>query len=70
MADAFSTGLFVLGVQESLEVLQGLPGTDALFIPDKVPLEFWLTAGMRKLFIPQSDLEDSVRILKAPSRER
>ncbi len=62
-SDAFSTALFVLGMDSGLEVLRNLPGTEALFIPDRDPIELWLTPGMAKLFTPSPEFESSVYVL-------
>ncbi len=62
-ADAFSTGLFVLGVQAGPKVLEQAPGTEAIFIPDRDPIELWVTPGMRNLFTPDPEFKASVRIL-------
>lgn len=63
MSDALSTGLFVLGMQAGHQVLQALPGAEAIFIPDRDPIEIWLTTGMAKLFESRPELKSSVRIL-------
>jgi FAD:protein FMN transferase len=44
-ADALSTSLFVLDLEASLTVLQNAHA-EALFIPDKEPLELWATPGL------------------------
>jgi thiamine biosynthesis lipoprotein len=66
MADALSTGCFVLGMGPSLEVLRKTAGAEALFVPDRYPVELWLTPGMAKLFVPPPELASSVRLLKNP----
>ncbi len=65
-ADALSTGLFVLGIQAGLEVLEETPGTEVVFIPDRDPIEIWLTPGMKKVFTAVPEFETSVRILSRP----
>jgi thiamine biosynthesis lipoprotein len=62
-ADALSTGLFVLGIQEGLRTLEQFPGTEAMFIPDRSAIEVWITPGMAKLFSPLPDIKSSVKIL-------
>lgn len=62
-ADALSTGLFVLGIQAGLKVLEEVPGTEVIFIPDRDPIELWLTPGMKRLFTPLPEFEASVRLL-------
>ncbi len=66
-SDALSTALFVLGMESGLNVLRDLPGTEALFVPDRDPIEVWLTPGMGKLFKPLPDVESSVRVLPSAS---
>ena len=63
VADALSTGFFVLGMNPSREVLRKLPGTEVLFIPDRDPIEIWLTPGMARLFSPHPEFASSVRHL-------
>ena len=63
IADALSTGFFVLGRDPSRDVLRKLPGTEVLFIPDRDPVEIWLTPGMVRLFSPLPEFASSVRNL-------
>jgi thiamine biosynthesis lipoprotein len=65
MADALSTACFVLGLGPSLEVLRKMAGAEALFIPDRYPVELWVTPGMARLFAPLPELARSVRLLGA-----
>jgi thiamine biosynthesis lipoprotein len=46
MADALSTGLFVLGPKRSVPILRKT-GAEAVFIPDKQPAELWVTPGIQ-----------------------
>ena len=55
-ADALSTTLFVLGMQEGLTVLQKKPGCAALFVPDKQPLEIRITPGLANWFNPDPNV--------------
>jgi len=64
--DAMSTGLFVLGTQASLNVLRSFPGGEAIFIPDRGPIEIQLTAGMAKLFVPLPEFAAAIKILPMP----
>ncbi len=66
-SDVLSTALFVLGPESGLEVLSHLPGTEALFIPDRDPIEVWLTPGMAGLFSSLPEVESSVRVLPSAS---
>lgn len=60
-ADAMSTSLFVLGMTESKTALKRTPGCHALFIPDKQPMQIWVTPGFMEYFKPNPDLTDAVR---------
>ncbi len=46
IADALSTGLFVLGPKRSIPILKKT-GAEAVFIPDKQPAELWVTPGIQ-----------------------
>jgi len=59
-ADALSTTLFVLGMQEGLTVLQKKPGCAALFVPDKQPLEIRITPGFANWFNPDPNIADQI----------
>ncbi len=59
--DALSTGLFVLGIEVGTKALRRVPGAAALFIPDREPVELWLTPGMEQLFQPVPDCAPAVR---------
>jgi thiamine biosynthesis lipoprotein len=64
MADALSTALFVLGIEAGLDVLAKLPGAEALFVPDRDPIEISVTAGLEKVFVPLPEYAASVRVLR------
>jgi thiamine biosynthesis lipoprotein len=64
MTDAMSTSLFVLGMEAGREMMRKLAGVEAAFIPDRYPVEIWLTAGMAKLFNPAPEFASSIRMLK------
>ncbi len=59
--DALSTGLFVLGVEAGTKVLRGVPGAAALFVPDRQPVELWLTPGMEGFFQPVPEYAGAIR---------
>ena len=46
MADALSTGLFVLGPKRSIPILKKT-GAEAVFVLDKQPTELWVTPGIQ-----------------------
>lgn len=60
MADALSTGLFVLGPKRSIPILKK-SGADAVFIPDKQPTELWVTPGIQGKLTVLEDVK--VRVL-------
>ena len=59
-ADALSTTLFVLGMQEGLTVLQKKPGCAALFVPDQQPLQIRITPGLADWFTPDPNVAAQV----------
>jgi len=63
-ADALSTTLFVLGMAESRRVLDRLPAVQALFVPDRRPLEIWITPGLKARFTPHAEFEKRVWIVE------
>lgn len=62
-ADAFSTAFFVLGLEAAPQLLQKVPGTELLIIPDRHPPELWLTPEFRRVFTPVPQLANTVKIL-------
>lgn len=51
-ADALSTALFVMGVDAGARLTSSLPQCGALLMPDRQPLEVWVTPGMPVTFVP------------------
>ena len=62
-ADALSKPFFVLGLARAKEVLERLPGCSVVIIPDRQPLEIWVSPGARRLFEPFPDFAGAVREL-------
>jgi thiamine biosynthesis lipoprotein len=62
-ADALSTALFVAGISETKRILAACPGCEAIFVPDRHPIEIWLTDGARALFEPLSPFAESLRAI-------
>lgn len=62
-ADALSTALFVMGLEEGPVWLRDHPGVEALFVPDRQPLEMHATAGMAKRFQPMPAYARKLHIL-------
>jgi len=63
--DALSTSLFVLGIAAGAEALRLCPGTEALFVPDRQPVEIWVTPGFARLFEPVPEWKGAVRVIEA-----
>ena len=62
-ADGLSTSLFVVGLKGCGKLLQKSPPADVLIVPDKYPIEIWLTRGFAEVFVPVPELASAVRIL-------
>jgi thiamine biosynthesis lipoprotein len=63
-ADAMSTALFVCGVEDGGKVLGGVPGTEALWIPDSQPVRVFVTRGFMEYFEPAAEFADVIEVLK------
>ncbi len=63
-ADAISTALFVTGLTGATELLSKLPDSQALLVPDRKPLEIWISPGFEAKFTPHSEYEASVHLLQ------
>lgn len=59
MADALSTGLFVLGSKRSIPLLKKT-GAEAVFIPDSEPTELWVTPGIQERLTVLNDVKIQV----------
>ncbi len=59
-ADALSTALFVAGMDGAQRILDQAPGTEALLIPDRHPIEIHVTPGFAKHFTPLSVYQHSI----------
>lgn len=66
-ADGLSTSLFVLGLKGCGKLLQKAPPAEVLIVPDRYPVEIWLTRGFAEVFVPIPDLSNAVRILTPTS---
>jgi thiamine biosynthesis lipoprotein len=66
-ADGLSTSFFVVGLKGAGRLLQKAPPADVLIVPDKYPIEIWLTPGFAKAFIAIPELAKAVRILTPTS---
>jgi thiamine biosynthesis lipoprotein len=66
-ADVLSTTLFILGPEKGMDLLaQTGSRAEALFVPDRQPLEIQVTPGMAALFDPLPGM--SVRVLRPPRK--
>jgi len=68
-ADAWSTILFILGVEDGRAALADQKEIDAAWIPDREPREIWMTPDWARDFEPLPEWRAAVRILgeKRPS---
>jgi FAD:protein FMN transferase len=64
-ADALSTAFFVVGLEGAGELLKKVPSAEILIVPDKYPLELWLTPGFAKVFTPIPELANAVQVFHA-----
>lgn len=51
-ADALSTALFVAGLEGAPAMLREAPDVEALLVPDRQPVEVYVTPGFKRHFIP------------------
>lgn len=63
-ADALSTALFIMGIKGSQTLLANLPTSEAIFIPDKKPMEIWITPGLENIFSPNPEHAEQVRVIQ------
>jgi thiamine biosynthesis lipoprotein len=62
-ADALSTSLFVLGIEGAAELLARTPDSHALLVPDRQPVEIYVSKGLLPLFTPHPEFKTAVRPL-------
>jgi thiamine biosynthesis lipoprotein len=62
-ADALSTALFILGPEEGQRTLERCPGSRALWIPDRQPIEILVGRGLEGIFEPASGYAGAVKPL-------
>ncbi len=63
-ADALSTSAFVMGLEAIPDLLARAGADGAIAVPDRQPLEIWITPGILHRFSPQPGMEGCVHILK------
>jgi thiamine biosynthesis lipoprotein len=66
-ADGLSTALFVLGLKGCGKLLAKAAPAEILMVPDKYPVEIWMTRGFAELFISLPDFSSARRLLKDPN---
>ena len=62
-ADAMSTALFVGGVDQATRFLSRLEGGEAILIPDRRPLQIYVSPGMARVFTPLPEFSKAVQPL-------
>jgi thiamine biosynthesis lipoprotein len=62
-ADAWSTILFILGIEAGGALLADHPGIEALWVPDREPLEIWVTPGFAKVFRPLPEWRGGLQLM-------
>jgi len=67
-ADALSTALYVVGINEAAELLARAPTSHALLIPDEQPIRILVSSGFRKFFSPTPEYAGCVANLPPRSK--
>ena len=62
-ADGLSTALFVLGLEKGSAILSRFEECEALFVPDREPIEIWVTPGFNERFTPDAQFAPHIRII-------
>lgn len=62
-ADALSTTLFVQGMKRGLATLERTSSREALFVPDKHPIEIWATPEFARQFQPHASVSNRVFLI-------
>ncbi len=62
-ADVLSTALFVGGIDGAATILAKLPNSQALLVPDRDPIEIWVSPGFKKRFKPLPEYKSAIRVL-------
>ncbi len=62
-SDTLSTALFVLGIENAGAVLERFPESHALLVPDRQPLEIYVSPGFRRGFSPEPEYAERIRPL-------
>ena len=67
-ADVMSTALFVAGVDGAAGLLEKLPDSEALLVPDREPIEIWVSRRFKKRFTPLPEYKKAVRVIKGTKK--
>jgi len=59
-SDALSTSFYVAGLSGAHDILAQAPGCHVIIVPDKKPLEIWVSADMKDWFKPFAEYVNSV----------
>ena len=62
-ADALSTALFVLGLEAGGRLAARLDTVEALFVPDRQPLEIHATADLLPYFTPEPEWREALQVI-------
>ncbi len=60
-ADVLSTALFVAGEQQANPLRKRFPESEAILIPDREPIEIYMTPGMQAWFEPYPAFRDNIQ---------
>ncbi|NQU40553.1 MAG: FAD:protein FMN transferase [Lentisphaerae bacterium] len=63
-ADALSTALFVAGLVGAPAILALAPDSEALLVPDRQPLEIYMTPGFARHFTPDPAFAERIRLIE------
>ncbi len=69
-ADGLSTPFFVRGLRGASELLRKIPSAEILLVPDKRPVEIWMTPRFAGSLVPIPELSGALRLLNAGSPNR
>jgi thiamine biosynthesis lipoprotein len=63
-ADAMSTSLYIAGIKGAPAIMEKLPDCRAIIIPDKNPIEIWISPNMKNIFTPSPQYSKNVHVFK------
>lgn len=62
-ADAWSTAFFAAGLKAATHLIARSGTTGVMLIPDKQPIEIWLSPGLKNLFTPERKYKNRIFII-------